>query len=69
MKRLLYITAVIFILAGCKASLPLATHPDKNTFGSGTIGSVKSGNNLYWQTKTFYYDDPGLLVPDSSERH
>jgi hypothetical protein len=35
----------VLLAAACKSTSPFATNPDKGSFNSGTIGSVKATDN------------------------
>jgi len=45
MKKL-FIISIFVGLGSCKSTLPIALNPDKSTYNSGTIGSVKATDNL-----------------------
>ncbi len=46
MKKIYIASFFLFTLAACKSTLPISTNPDKGSFNSGTIGSVRSTDNL-----------------------
>jgi hypothetical protein len=46
MKKIYIAVLLLIALGGCKSNFSIAMSPDKSSFGSGTIGSVKATNYL-----------------------
>lgn len=45
MKKI-FSLSILIELAACGSTLPISMNPDKGSFNSGTIGSVKSTDNI-----------------------
>jgi hypothetical protein len=70
MKKTYSIIFLIIILAGCKSTFSIAMNPDKSTFNSGTIGSVRATDNVpnAVPVMTNYYDT-SLIKRDTLYRN
>jgi hypothetical protein len=70
MKKTYTILFLIFLLAGCKSTFSIAMNPDKSTFNSGTIGSVRATDNIpNYSTTTNNYSDTSLIKRDTLYRN
>jgi hypothetical protein len=69
MKKIYSFLFLIIILVGCKSTFSIAMNPDKSTFNSGTIGSVRATDHIA-NTKTglINYNDTSLIKKDSLYR-
>ena len=69
MKKL-WIILIFGGLGSCKSAFPIALNPDKSTYNSGTIGSVKATDNLpLSDTGSIYLKDTMTIKRDTSQHH
>jgi len=69
MKKIYSVLLLLIALGGCKSNFSIAMSPDKSSFGSGTIGSVKATNYLPGADQgAFNPRDSSLIKNDTSHR-
>ncbi len=69
MKKICFFLFLVIITTGCKSTFSIAMNPDKSTFSSGTIGSVRATDHIA-NTKTVLinHNDTSLIKKDSLYR-